>query len=117
MADEKGNNRDGGKEVPNTEVFRVRTSEAISTLALPIVITVIGLIISFMFNLFSDRDKMADQLRKECRYEIREAVEGIRRELAASERTNGETHKAHERRLVWIEQALNDWSWKKSRSE
>lgn len=115
--DKKGDHSGSGAEIKNTEVFSIRRDQVVSTVALPVLLTCIGLLINYLRGVQTDKENLVRELRQEIRIEAKEQEAIFRREIETNEKNTDEKIKSHERRLVWIEQALNDWNWNKTRGK
>jgi len=82
------------------EIFRVRRDQAVSAVALPVVITIIGVLIAFGHNFYTDRDQRIQIVRKDIQHYIDREIDRL------EERQNKQFDRI-ERRIVWIEQVVS----------
>lgn len=102
--DKNGDSADRGKEnstVP--EVYRIRRDQVVSTVALPILITIVGLSIGFVRNLYTDADSRIRSLRDEFRAGIKDQRDILSREIERSEERQREEIRRLERWLINIQ--------------
>jgi len=89
------------------EIFRVRRDQAVSLISIPVVLTIIGLLFGFARSIYTDRDARIQLIRSEIRETYKDAAHQCEREVERLEARQEKRLDNHERRLVWIEQAVN----------
>lgn len=104
MSEESHSNGRQPKADDVQPVYRIRRDQAISTLALPIVITLIGLILTFGRYIYTDRDARIDKVRQEFRAADKDVESRCIREIERLEARQNEEHKRLERWIITIQE-------------